>query len=108
MVRIRSAIFAILSAFAFTQIAACASEPQTRSTGRFIDDAAITAKVKTALAQEPEVSAMDINVTTYRGVVQLSGVVPSETAARAAVETAKEVEGVRSIDNKIDIKQARR
>lgn len=108
MVRIRIAIVAMFSAFAFTQIAACASDPQTRSTGRFIDDAAITAKVKTALAQEPEVSAMNINVTTYRGVVQLSGVVRSEIAARAAVETAREVEGVRSIDNKIDVKQTQR
>ena len=107
MARVRLVVGALLSALALTQIGACASGTETRSTGRFVDDAAITARVKTAIARAPDVSAMNVNVTTYRGVVQLSGFVNSEEAREQAVLAARQVEGVRSIDNNLAVQPAR-
>jgi hyperosmotically inducible protein len=70
-----------------------------------IDDSALTARVKTAIARDASLgAAKDINVNTYRGVVQLSGFVESEDVARRAVAIAKEVEAVRSVENALRVK----
>jgi hyperosmotically inducible periplasmic protein len=103
-----TAIAAMLTALSLTQVTGCASTPQDRSTGRVFDDGVITAKVKTALIQEPGIVAGDINVTTYRGVVQLSGFVDSEDVVRRAGSIARNTEGVRSVDNDLRIAPARR
>ena len=107
---LRIAILALLSTFGAAQLAGCASDSSTgasgpeRSTGRVVDDAAITAKVKTELATEAGIGdAMDINVTTNRGVVQLSGFVDSESTAKRAEELAKKVEGVQSVKNDLRV-----
>jgi pyruvate,water dikinase len=71
---------------------------------RVVDDAAITAKVKAALVDAKEVSALNVNVTTYRGVVQLSGFVDSTTAAARAGEVARQIEGVRSVENDLKVR----
>ncbi|HEX5767653.1 MAG TPA: BON domain-containing protein [Burkholderiales bacterium] len=68
-----------------------------------IDDAALTAKVKQQLVEEDKVNAASVNVTTYRGVVQLSGFVESDEAKRRAENAAKDVEGVRSVQNDLRI-----
>jgi osmotically-inducible protein OsmY len=62
---IRVLAVALLTAIGLAQIAGCASTPTARSTGEVIDDAAITARVKKALIDEPDVSAASVNVTTY-------------------------------------------
>jgi osmotically-inducible protein OsmY len=99
---------ALLAAFAGFQIAGCASSPSSRSTGQFVDDGALTAKVKTALAADAGLgTAADVNVTTYRGVVQLSGFVEKEEMARRAVAIAQGVEGVRSVQNDLHVKPSR-
>ena len=108
MQRVKLAIVAVLSSLALAQLPGCAGTAAERSTGAIVDDAAITAKVKTALIQEPAVSAMDINVNTYRGVVQLSGFVETEAQANRAVETASNVAGVRSVDNDMRVAPGRR
>src|SRR5690606_40984166 len=54
-------------------LAGCAGTADRESTGEYIDDAAITAHVKTALIRQDEVKARNINVETFRGTVQLSG-----------------------------------
>ena len=82
----------------------CASTPYRESTGEYIDDSTITAKVKAALAKDPTVSAMQVNVETYKGVVQLSGFVKDKDAKSRAAELAKEVGGVRKVENNIVIK----
>lgn len=90
------------------QLAGCASEPGQRATGQVLDDSVVTGKVKTAIARDASLSAAkDINVTTYRGVVQLSGFVESEQTSRRAEEIAKGVEGVRSVENALRVNPPR-
>jgi osmotically-inducible protein OsmY len=92
-------------------LAGCASprnEPApSRSVGEFGSDAALTAKVKTAIASDTGIgNAANINVNTYRGVVQLNGFVESEDKIERAVSTARNVEGVRSVENNLRVKPA--
>ncbi len=95
------------AAAAILGLGACASGgPAQRSTGEFTDDAATTAKVKTAIATDAGAkTAAAVNVDTYRGVVQLTGFVDSEDQASRAVSAAKKVQGVRSVRNDIRIKK---
>lgn len=70
----------------------------------FVKDSMITAKVKAELAKEKDVSALHIKVDTDNmGVVQLSGTAKSQAEADRAVEIARGVEGVVSVDNKITV-----
>jgi osmotically-inducible protein OsmY len=94
-------------AAAMLGLGACASDsPNERSTGEFTDDAATTAKVKTAIATDAGAkTAAAVNVDTYRGVVQLTGFVDSEDQASRAVSATKKVQGVRSVRNDIRIKK---
>jgi osmotically-inducible protein OsmY len=82
----------------------CASTRTQESTGEVIDDAAITTKVKSALIQDKEVSAMRIQVETYKGIVQLSGFANSQREAEKAGEVAGHVSGVKSVKNDIRVK----
>jgi hyperosmotically inducible periplasmic protein len=96
-----------LGLFAALALAACASkEPETRrTTGEFTSDAALTAKVKSAIATDVGArTAAAINIETYRGVVQLTGFVDSRDQAAKAEQAAKKVEGVRSVKNDVRIK----
>jgi len=101
----------ILSAALVTIAAAvsgCASDapPENRrTTGEFTSDAALTAKVKSAIATDVGArTAAAINIETYRGVVQLTGFVDSREQAAKAEGAAKKVEGVRSVKNDVRIK----
>ncbi|HVE49638.1 MAG TPA: BON domain-containing protein [Casimicrobiaceae bacterium] len=67
-------------------------------------DAAITAKVKTALLADPEVKGMQINVDTRDGIVMLSGALDKAGNIERAVTLARGVEGVKSVDNKLTAK----
>jgi osmotically-inducible protein OsmY len=78
--------------------------PTKESTGEYIDDATITAKVKTALIKDDTVHAHEVNVETFKGVVQLSGFGSTlEEKARAGVLAAG-VKGVQSVSNNIQLK----
>lgn len=73
--------------------------------GQYIDDATVTAKVKTAIASDVGVkAAANVNVETFRGVVQLSGFADSDEQASKAVAAARKTSGVRSVRNDIRIK----
>jgi len=88
-------------------LAACAGkEPEIgRTTGEFTSDAALTAKVKSAIATEAGArTAAAINIETYRGVVQLTGFADSPDQAARAEAAAKKVDGVRSVKNDVRIK----
>src|SRR5690606_42056481 len=85
-------------------LAGCAGTADRESTGEYIDDAAITAHVKTALIRQDEVKARNINVETFRGTVQLSGFVDSREESRRAEETAKGVSGVKKVQNDLQIR----
>ena len=87
---------------ALAALGACASsgDDSRRSAGEFTDDAALTAKVKTAIATDAGAkTAAAVNVETYRGVVQLTGFVESDEQVTRAVSAAKKVQGVRSVKN---------
>ncbi len=83
---------------------ACAATPTQESTGGYVDDSTITAKIKTNLAQDPQVSATDVHVKTYKGVVDLSGFVNSQTEISEAGIVADKVSGVRSVHNNLIVK----
>jgi hyperosmotically inducible protein len=68
-----------------------------------LDDAALTAKVTSALTAAGVANPLKINVTTENGVVQLSGFLDSEDKARRAGEIASQVEGVKRVYNDIRI-----
>lgn len=69
-------------------------------------DALITTKVKTALVQEPGLSALKINVDTANGIVTLRGTVDSVDKADLAREVARAVDGVAAVDNRLVVGNA--
>jgi hyperosmotically inducible protein len=77
----------------------CAGTATRESTGEYIDDSAITTKVKEAIYREPTLKSSEINVETFKGVVQLSGFVSSAANMSKAVEVAGAVKGVQSVKN---------
>lgn len=82
------------------------AEPQRGPVGQFIDDATVTTRVKSRFAQDDQVSAMNINVETSNGVVQLSGYAGSEAEKSRAAQIAREVPDVRDVKNNITIRGA--
>lgn len=77
----------------------CASTSSQEGTGEYIDDSVITTKVKAAIFNEPTLKSAEINVETFKGVVQLSGFVNSQSDIYKAVEIARGVKGVKSVKN---------
>ena len=75
----------------------CASTPKQEGTGQYFDDTAITAKVKAAVLGESTLKSAEINVETFKGVVQLSGFVSSQADINKAVEVARNIGGVKSV-----------
>jgi len=101
----RTAFFRTLAAILMLSfVSACAGSAQQESTGEYVDDAAITTKVKTKILQDPNLKVLQINVETFKGVVQLSGFVNSSEAADRAVQVARGVEGVERVENKMTVK----
>ena len=76
-----------------------------RSSDQVVDDSAITAKVKSALAGDPRTKAHQINIETHDGVVQLSGFVDNSEAKSTGEELARAVDDVKSVDNELDVKK---
>lgn len=82
----------------------CAGGPLSKSTGEYIDDAAITGKVKADLLRDPIVSGMAVNVDTYKGTVQLNGFVDTAQQKTRAEQIARGVPGVTAVQNKLTVK----
>ena len=82
----------------------CASTAKQEGTGEYVDDTVITTKVKAAIFNEPTLKSAEINVETFKGVVQLSGFVSSAAAENTAVAVARNVEGVKSVKNDMRLK----
>jgi osmotically-inducible protein OsmY len=66
-------LLALVATLATATILGCASTPRSEGTGEYVDDTAVTAKVKTAILEQPGLKSAEINVETFKGVVQLSG-----------------------------------
>ncbi|HKN15023.1 MAG TPA: BON domain-containing protein [Candidatus Binatus sp.] len=80
---------------------AAAAKDAYHGTERAVKDTAITAKVKTALARDKNVSSSGIHVDTVAGVVTLKGSVPSPEMAQQAAQLAEQTEGVKSVNNQL-------
>lgn len=85
-------------------LSGCAATEDRPSTGQYIDDRAITAKVKTGLLDDPVTDGLSINVDTFKGEVSLNGFVGSAEEKRRAGEIARSVDGVRTVNNNLEVK----
>jgi osmotically-inducible protein OsmY len=106
-----SMAFALL--FSLGSYTASAEESESKSTGEFTEDSAIpsnirdraiSAKVKAALYAEPDLKSSGIQVMTNNGEVQLTGAVSSQPAKAKAVEISRNVEGVKSVQDDMQLK----
>lgn len=84
---------------------ACAVTSHQSTVGEYVDDSAITARVKTRFAEDEKVSAMRISVETLKGVVTLSGFAISEEEKSRAGEVARGVPNVKSVVNGIVVRK---
>lgn len=89
---------------ALTALAGCASSGRQETAGQYLDDTAITAKVKTAIFQDPTLKSAEINVETFKGRVQLSGFVSTRSQIDRAVAVTQGVNGVATVGNDMRLK----
>jgi osmotically-inducible protein OsmY len=82
----------------------CASTAKKEGTGEYVDDSVITTKVKAEILKTDSLKSAEINVETFKGVVQLSGFVNSKADINKAVEVARSVKGVKSVKNDMRLK----
>jgi osmotically-inducible protein OsmY len=96
----------LLAALMLTTVVGCASTATDKheTPGQYVDDAVITTSVKAAILNSPSLKVSEINVETYKGVVQLSGFVSSAENIATASAAARSVNGVKSVKNDIRLK----
>jgi len=85
-------------------ISVTAAESAAHKTGEYIDDSALTVKVKSALLAEKNLKSLPISVESTEGVVTLSGKVVSSAQVEQAVDVTKHVKGVRDVHNALTLK----
>ena len=95
--------FAAVALIAVLSASGCAMIQGEQSPGEFVDDAALTARVKAALLDNDQVEGTEINVSVYEGKVALAGFADTEAERKAAVEVARQVPGVKSVDSTIRV-----
>lgn len=95
---------ALLATLVLVGSVGCASSRTQEGTGQYVDDSVITTKVKAAILGEPGLKVAEINVETFKGVVQLSGFVSSREDIDSAVRVARAVNGVTSVKNNMQLK----
>jgi osmotically-inducible protein OsmY len=87
-----------------TTLLGCASTSKQESTGEYIDDSVITTKVKAEIFKDASLKSSEINVESFKGVVQLSGFVNSQEDIDRAAELARGVKGVTAVKNDMRVK----
>lgn len=85
----------------------CASTARQEGTGEYLDDSIITTKVKAEIFNDDSLKSSEINVETFKGVVQLSGFVNSQSDINRAIEISRRVKGVTSVKNDMRLKGKR-
>lgn len=95
---------ATLAAALLLTAVGCSSTSTRESTGQYVDDSAITTRVKTAMFNEPSLKVLKINVETYKSVVQLSGFADTRADLDKATDVARTVPGVISVKNDMRLK----
>jgi hyperosmotically inducible protein len=86
------------------EIAVRGNVAMSSTIGETIDDASITAQVKYALLKNKATSALRTNVTTTNGVVAITGEVSSDAEKSLVAKLAKDIRGVKSIDNNVIVR----
>lgn len=94
----------LIAALMLTAVVGCASTSKQESTGQYVDDTLITTAVKAAILNEPSLKVSEINVETFKGVVQLSGFVRSQDNIATAIKVTRGVNGVKSVKNDMRLK----
>ena len=94
----------LIAALMLTSVVGCATNSKTESVGQYVDDSVITTGVKAAILNDPALKVSEINVETYKGVVQLSGFVAAQDSIAKAAAAARTVKGVQSVKNDIRLK----
>lgn len=80
----------------------------TTGVGGTIDNAAMTAKVKSKLATDVKASTVtNIDVNSNNGVVTLTGTVPTQEAKTQAEQVARTIEGVTKVENNLRVDNTR-
>ncbi|MGB4782120.1 BON domain-containing protein [Candidatus Methylomirabilis sp.] len=97
-------LIAVLTTAVFPLLQACAPTATRESTGEYLDDSAITAKIKTKLLGDSTISGFAITVETFRGRVILAGFVNSQAQVDRAIALSREVSGVREVQSALVIK----
>ena len=94
----------LISLVLVISVTGCAGGKKMESTGEYFDDMAITTKVKAYILDNSKLNLMQINVETFKGVVQLSGFVDSNDIAAKAGDVARTVKGVKKVNNNLVVK----
>ncbi len=97
-------IFMLVFTGSASILTGCASK-KSETTGQYVDDATITAKVKAGILNDNALKVNQISVETYKGVVQLSGFVDSQEQVKKAGDIAASVPGVVSVKNDLVVKK---
>ena len=97
-------LFIVSTAFVCLAVVGCAATTTRDSTGQYIDDSAVTTKVKTVLFNDPSLKSNEISVETYKGRVQLSGFVRSRANIQQAMADARGVSGVAAVENDMQLR----
>jgi len=92
------------SAVLLSFVLGCAGNAHKESTGEYVDDSWITSKVKAAFVKDKTLEASDIHVETFKGTVQLSGVVADPGDVSHAADVARGIKGVTSVRNDLQVK----
>jgi osmotically-inducible protein OsmY len=85
-------------------IAGCAGGKTYESTGEYFDDVAITSKVKTSILGDGKLRFFQIDVTTFKGIVQLSGFVDNKEISTRASEVTRTIKGVKMVNDNLIVK----
>lgn len=85
-------------------IVSCSGGKKYESTGEYFDDMVLSTKVRASILGDSRLKILQINIETYKGVVQLSGFVDTADAANRAVDLARRVRGVKMVNNSLIVK----
>jgi osmotically-inducible protein OsmY len=104
MNKVRIILTLVVVGFLAGSVMACAGSRTSESTGEYVDDSVISNKVRAQLAGDKDLNVFQIDVTTFKGDVQLSGFVNSTEKKDKAGAVAASVSGVKQVHNNLIVK----
>lgn len=97
-------ISVVFSMLALITTMGCAATSDRQGTAEYVDDAVVTTRVKSAIFKEPTLKSAEINVETFKGIVQLSGFLSTRADIVKAIEVTRSVSGVKSVKDDMRLK----